>query len=275
MPSADLTLPEAAGFQANMGLPTIFMKRVGKTYGNTETNPNLKVNLKAKSQQKPVGTTNAKATTRRLHNTRKNKEESENMKKKWLIIAAAAVAVCGAGGVAQATTISGNITFAGGVELNTSSAGTATEVTAWTGADGTGDPIVISSDGSFSGITPGTDVTFTAPWFFNSGAVADLWSVGGFTFNLTSSEIVFQGGSPAIVGVDGTGVVTEDGVSQEMSWSFSTSDPGAAGANGTLIFSFQAASGTITPTVPDGGTTAMLLGLGVLGLGLVKKQILA
>lgn len=196
------------------------------------------------------------------------------MKKKLLIIAAVTAAVCGLGGVANAVTISGNITFAGGVELNTSSAGTATEVLAWTGAGGTGMPEVISADGSFSTIAPGTAVSFTAPWFFDSGAVADLWSVGGYTFDLTSSSIVFQGGSPAIVGVDGTGIVSGFGASQEMTWSFSTSDPGAAGANGTLVFSFQAASGTV-PTVPDGGTTAMLLGLSVLGLGLVKKQMLA
>ena len=196
------------------------------------------------------------------------------MKKKLLIIAAVTAAVCGLGGIAQAVPISGNITFAGGVELNSSSAGTATGVIAWTGANGLGFPEVISSDGSFSTVTPGSAVTFTAPWFFNSGAVIDLWSVGGFTFDLTSSHIVFQGGSPAIVGVDGTGTVSGFGSSSEMTWSFSTSDPGASGANGTLIFSFQAASGTVA-AVPDGGTTAMLLGVAVLGLGLVKKQILA
>ena len=197
------------------------------------------------------------------------------MKRKLLIIAAVTAAVCGLGGAAQAVTISGNITFAGGVELNTSSAGTATEVLAWTGAGGTGSPEVISADGSFSAIAPGTAVSFTAPWYFDSGAVADLWSVDGYTFDLTSSSIVFQGGSPAIVGVDGTGTISGNGAGpQEMTWSFSTSDPGAAGANGTLVFSFQAASGTV-PTVPDGGTTAMLLGLSVLGLGLVRKQMLA
>ena len=197
------------------------------------------------------------------------------MKKKWLIIATVA-AVCGVGGIAQAVPISGNITFAGGARLNTSSVGTATEVVAWTGANGTGSPIVISADGSFSSVTPGATVAFTAPWFFNSGAVNSLWSVGGFTFDLTSSHIVFQGGSPAIVGVDGTGTILENGQSPEtMSWSFSTSDPGASG-NAGLIFSFQAAGGTTgAATAPDGGTTAMLLGLGMLGLGLFKKQILA
>jgi hypothetical protein len=98
--------------------------------------------------------------------------------------------------------------------------------------------------------------------------VAALWSVGGFTFDLTSSSIVYQGGNPAGVLVDGIGTVSGNGLTPEtMTWSFSTSDPGALGVD-SLVFSFQAASGT----VPDGGTTAMLLGVGVLGLGLLKKQ---
>jgi VPDSG-CTERM motif len=201
------------------------------------------------------------------------------MKRKWLIIGAVAAAVCGMGGVAQAVPddpISGNITFAGGVELNTSSAGTATEVLAWTGAGGSGLPTVISADGSFAS-TVGDTATFNSPWFFNSGAVSGLWTVGGFTFDLTSSHIVFQGGSPAVVGVTGIGAVMgNDEAPEAMTWSFSTSDPGAAGAK-SLIFSFQVADGTTGggSTVPDGGTTAMLLGLGILGLGLVKKLILA
>ena len=64
---------------------------------------------------------------------------------------------------------------------------------------------------------------------------------------------------------------------EAMTWSFSINDPGAAGSSG-LIFSFQVADGTIgaaPPEVPDGGTTAMMLGLGVLGLGLIKKQMFA
>lgn len=197
------------------------------------------------------------------------------MKRNWLILTAITAAVCGLAGVAQAVPISGDITFAGGVDLNTSSAGTATEVLAWTGPGGTGMPIVISDDGSFSSITPGTTATFAAPWSFNSGPVSSLWSVGGFTFDLTSSSIVFQGGNPAGVLVDGIGAVSGNGLDMEaMTWSFSTSDPGATGVD-SLIFSFQVASGTTGGTVPDGGTTAMLLGLGILGLGLLKKQMLA
>lgn len=194
------------------------------------------------------------------------------MKRKWLIMAAVAAAVCGVSGIAQAVPIVGDITFAGGVTLDSSSAGTATEVLSWTGPGGTGMPIVISDSGSFSGIAAGSTADFTAPWFFNSGAVSSLWSVGGFTFNLTSSKIAFQGGSPAGVVVDGIGAVMGNGLDPEaMTWEFATGDPSAGG-----VFSFQVADGaTGSSSVPDGGTTAMLLGLGVLGLGLVKKQILA
>jgi hypothetical protein len=210
------------------------------------------------------------------------------MKRKWLMIVAAAAAVCGLAGVAQAVPISGNITFVGGVELNSSSAATASEVTAWTGFGGNGSPLVESADGSFSGIAPGTAATFSSPWFFNSGAVSGLWSVGGFTFNLTSSHIVNQGttvegGVPiGAATVEGIGAIMGNGQNPEaMTWSFSINDPSAAGAKGQ-IFSFQVADGTVGSTtttppssVPDGGTTAMMLGLGVLGLGLIKKQMFA
>ncbi len=205
------------------------------------------------------------------------------MKRKWLVIVAAAAAVCGMAGVAQAVPISGGITFIGGVELDTSSAATATEVTAWTGFGGDGSPYVESADGSFAGIAPGTSATFTAPWFFNSGAVSSLWTVGGFTFDLTSSHVVYQavnvegGVGIGAATVEGIGAVSGNGETPEaMTWSFSINDPGAAGTGG-LIFSFQVADGTVgsTPTVPDGGTTAIMLGMGMLGLGLVKKQLLA
>ncbi|MGH7991037.1 MAG: VPDSG-CTERM sorting domain-containing protein [Limisphaerales bacterium] len=139
---------------------------------------------------------------------------------------------------------------------------------------------MISDSGSFSGITAGTQATFSSPWFFNSGAVASLWSVGGFTFDLTSSKIAYQGttvqGGTSVGGVlvTGIGAVSGNGLAAEaMTWEFATGDPSANG-----IFSFQVADGTTsttTSTVPDGGTTAMLLGLGMLGLGLVKKQLFA
>lgn len=68
-------------------------------------------------------------------------------------------------GMAQAVPITGDITFAGGVQLDTSSAGTATEVLAWTGPGGTGMPVVISDDGSFSGIAPARKWHLLLPGF--------------------------------------------------------------------------------------------------------------
>lgn len=201
------------------------------------------------------------------------------MKKKMLIMAAVAVAAFGVAGMAQADPITGDITFAGGATLNNASAADATEVLSWTGPGGTGMPIVISDSGSFSGIAAGTTATFSSPWFFNSGAVDSLWSVGGFTFDLTSSSIAYQGtttpGGSKVGGVlvTGIGAVSGNGLGSEaMTWEFATGDSSAGG-----VFSFQVADGTIggSSTVPDGGTTAMLLGLGVLALGLVKKQMFA
>jgi hypothetical protein len=191
------------------------------------------------------------------------------MKNKWFKMAAVATVVISLGGIARAVPISGDITFVGGVQLNSSSAGTATEVLAWTGEGGVGSPTVLTDDGSFASILANTAVTFTAPWSFNSGPLASLWTVGGFTFNLISSTIFSQGGNPAGVIVDGTGTVSGNGFTPTtLSWSFSASDP-AAGTPPT--FSFQAAAGS----VPDGGTTVMLLGAGLVALGLCKKIMFA
>jgi hypothetical protein len=197
------------------------------------------------------------------------KRKLKNMKNKcFKMTAAVAAAVC-IGGIAQAVPINGDITFVGGAQLNSSSAGTATEVLAWTGSGGVGSPTVLTDDGSFAGIAANTAATFTAPWSFNSGPLANLWTVGGFTFNLISSSIFSQGGNPAGVIVDGTGTVSGNGFTPTtLSWSFSASDP-SAGTPPT--FSFQAAAGS----VPDGGTTVMLLGAGLLALGLCRKTMFA
>ena len=52
-------------------------------------------------------------------------------------------------------------------------------------------------------------MTMAAPWNFNSGPLAGLWSVGGFTFNLTASSIVMQGNG--FLTVSGTGTITGNG----------------------------------------------------------------
>jgi len=169
---------------------------------------------------------------------------------------------------AQAVPITGNITFFGTATLDTASAGTATKVTGWNGLGGVGSPFVAIADGNFLPfVTAGDAVTFAAPWSFNSGALAALWAVDGFTFDLISSSITSQGGSPAGVVVNGTGTLSGHGfTATQGSWSFTTQDPSAGIP---AKFTFSAAGGF----VPDGGSTVVLLGAALAGLGVVRRSL--
>lgn len=168
---------------------------------------------------------------------------------------------------AQAAPINGNITFAGSVELDTSSAATATGVilNGWHGGSTTpiaGAPQVQSVDGDFATfVTVGDGTAFASPWSFNSGAVPNFWSVGGFTFDLISSAITSQGGTPGSTGfvfVTGTGTASGNGFDPTPGvWRFSTQDPPAGSPP---EFSFSAST-----AVPEGSTVA-LFGMGMIGL---------
>ncbi len=168
----------------------------------------------------------------------------------------------------EAAQMTGSIDFSGGVLLDTSSAGTATMVTSWTGPGGVGSPTVVQSTLSAGAVPGGTGVTIFAPWSFVSGAIASFWSVSGYTFDLTSSSIAFQSGS--FVNASGPGVLKHAGFDDTPgSWAFSTQDPGA----GTPpVFSFSSATGT---PVSDVGGTASLMGMGLMGLALVRRKVQA
>ncbi len=169
---------------------------------------------------------------------------------------------------AQAVPINGHITFAGTVTLDTSSAGTATAVTAWHFVGNVGTPHVASADGDFAS-TEGSSATFSAPWSFNTVAtITNFWSVGGFSFDLTISSIVIQGfylnGNGYVV-VSGSGIVHGNGFDETAgTWSFTTQDPKAGG-----VFSFSAAAGS----VPDGGSTVALLGATLVGVEGVRRLL--
>jgi hypothetical protein len=186
-------------------------------------------------------------------------QDRKDMKKTDKITLLIATALLTMAVTLRAEQINGAITFGfGTVELDTASAGTATAVTAWHGAGGIGNPLVLSSDGDFAAFAPpGIDVIFAALWNFTSGPVPGFWSAGGFTFNLTESHIFSQGGFPASVAVDGTGFITGNGFDPTFgTWSFSTQDPSAGG-----LFSFSAGASA----VPEPATVA-LLGLAFVGM---------
>src|SRR5476651_1185167 len=95
-------------------------------------------------------------------------------------IAAAVTAVVCLTGVAQATPITGNIGFSGAVQLNSATANSATAATAWFNT------VAASPSGSFVGIVNNGDavsMSGATPWNFTSGALANFWSVDGFSFN--------------------------------------------------------------------------------------------
>jgi hypothetical protein len=182
----------------------------------------------------------------------------------------------------QAVPITGNIGFTGAVTFDTSSAATATQVTSWVSPT-----TVTLTSGAFTGLNGAIATFANAVWNFGgplpgSGVglpINNFWSVGGFTFNLLSSYVLSQGGTPGVNGfvvVDGTGVVSGPAGSNYdptvFSWSFTSQDPAIAGANGPS-WTFSASA---NPNgVPDGGTTVMLLGIALAGAALLKKKLTA
>jgi hypothetical protein len=172
----------------------------------------------------------------------------------------------------QAIPIVGNIGFTGQVTLNSSTPATATEVTSWVLPTVNGTSGVFAAPNPFA-VAYGTAVSMAAPWSFVSGAVNNFWVVGGFTFNLTSSSIISQGGTSPNTGfvvVDGTGIVSGNGYTPTaMTWSFSVSDPEAN--NEIPTWTIQASSAS----VPDGGATVMLLGIALSGVALLRKKLTA
>jgi hypothetical protein len=141
----------------------------------------------------------------------------------------------------MAAPITGTITIRGGAHPNTTSVNTATQVTNWLNGNNQ-PPTVVSRSGSFASVSVGAAVTMAAPWNFNSGSLPALWSVGGFTFNLTASSIVMQ--ANGFLNVRGTGMISGNGFNATPgSWKFSTQNPAANG-----VFSFSASSTASSPT---------------------------
>ena len=144
----------------------------------------------------------------------------------------------------QARPILGDIDFSGVVTFDTMSLNTATRITNWNTS------LVTRDTGDFSGIALGTHSTMSAWTFSPSTATPGLWTVGGFTFNLSSSAVVSQ--SAVFLNITGIGTISGNGFDPTPGlWSFTSSN-----SNGTnnATFSFQ----TNTVAVPEGSTVALL-----------------
>jgi VPDSG-CTERM motif len=165
---------------------------------------------------------------------------------------------------AQAVQITGDIVMGGTLAFNGPLA-TATQVTHWfavgTNHDGFSTVFGVTDDlASF--ISVSDEAAMAQPWDFGSGGPqAGLWSVGGFTFDLASSTIVTQ--IPGFLNVTGIGTIGGNGFDPTQGQFTLT----VTTLNTRFVF------GAITNTVPDGGTTVMLLGAAISALGLARRAL--
>ncbi len=165
----------------------------------------------------------------------------------------ATLAVCSALPL-SAIPITGVVDFAGGATFDSGTLATANGVIAggWSNVTVTS---VTAGSILDTTINPGAAVTMTgAAWNFNNGALPNLWTVGGFTFSLTTSMIVTQNAS--FLNVMGTGFLSGNGYDVTPGNWFFTSQ----GVGDNNQFSFSATNNTLPVGVPEGGSTVGMLG---------------
>jgi hypothetical protein len=162
---------------------------------------------------------------------------------------------------ALAASITGDIYFDGKAKFDTRSLATASQVNRWKNVQ------VGSDTGDFATFaSPENPVVMASPWVFASSApFSGLWSVGGFTFDLTLSVVAFR--SRNFLDLQGVGTVSGHGfdvTSGDWSVTFTKHRRGRL-----FWFSFEADPPVAQPpaaSVPESGSTGALLALGLIGL---------
>jgi hypothetical protein len=141
---------------------------------------------------------------------------------------------------AQAAQVTGEIGFTGTAHFDTNSLATATTVTEWRNACGTLGVLTVSNvvGADYAAfVHPCENATMAAPWVFNPSVLTPaLWSVGGFTFTLTSNVVVLQ--TPTFLAISGRGIVSGNGFAPTPAhWAFTTQ---SAGGHAETFFSISA-----------------------------------
>ena len=152
---------------------------------------------------------------------------------------------------AQATQINGSIRFIGGVHLDNNNLGLATTVVTWFDLGlNPGHSSVLTGDGDFSSILPGSQAVMHNGWAFNPSTVTSgLWSVGGFTFDLASATVTSQ--SNFFLNVLGSGTIRGNGFDPTPGvFSFTIDN---SNGHRRVVFGFAAEGSSL----PDGGATVM------------------
>jgi len=162
---------------------------------------------------------------------------------------------------AQAIPITGMLNIGGSATFNTHSlltAGSATFNNAHVEKDNTG---------IFASFLENTPVVMASYTFDPSTMTSGLWSVNGFTFNLTSSHVDFR--SASVLAVSGVGFITGPAGFDTTPGAGEFTSQSAGGRTGAT-FSFSA--NTIGGAVPDSGMTLALLGAGLMGIAAFRAK---
>ncbi len=194
--------------------------------------------------------------------------------KNTLLTIVGAAAILALAQSTQAIPITGAIGFAGNATLNSATAATATTVTGWSGAT-TANPVVQSSSGILGTVLPAnTQVAFVAPWNFTvSSLITGFWTAVGPAVSFDLQNATFVRGNifgSDYVSVYGTGLIHVAGYDATL-WDFAITFQDPASVPSTQTFTFSASQ----HSVPDGGTTVLLLGAALSGMALIKRKLMA
>ena len=170
---------------------------------------------------------------------------------------------------AKAVPINGTITFS---PPDPNTFGSVTTVAGTTTVAFPTPMLVQTTVGDYNAVPLLTPATFTNFSFTGSGAASTLvgapitvWTVGGFSFQLTS--LLSTTVSPGVFSILGSGIASGAGF-QDTAGVFSLSGTGTQPS-----FTFQASTTASGVAVPDGGATVALLGLTLVGLEAMRRKL--
>jgi hypothetical protein len=185
------------------------------------------------------------------------------------MLVAGAMAVVGA----QAVPVTGTVNFTGGAVTLDAAPPAATTIESFSGttvvSGGTTAP-----SGAYTGTTGDTVTWAAGPIQFsptlNPSPVSPLWTfhdaTTGYTYSFSLSSITLNNQLAGYLNLGGAGTVTITGAGSPYTATSGTFTLTATGT-GPLNFNFTAG----TSAVPESGTTAILLGLGVTALAIFAK----
>lgn len=166
---------------------------------------------------------------------------------------------------AMAIPITGSIGFTGTIQdvINWQTVNSITFVSAETECPGA------TCTGTYGAVLDATPVTFASPFNFTAPPVNDLWSFGGFSFDLLAVTSIMRSGTTESGGI----IIIGNGTLQAAGFD-DTPGTFSFSANSTQTEFRFGATNEATVQVPDGGATIGLLGLGLLGLSTLRRRFL-